>query len=213
MEKQLNGQVAIITGAGGGYGRAIAEALAAAGARVAVNDVNPDRAQRTSDNIQSKSGISIAITADVANKFQCVHLIETTRQTWGRLDILVNAASVRPSVPVLKMDEWEWQRCLDVNLKGVFFMSQLCGRVMADENQARGGTIINLVAGDDEKLRAPGQAAFWASQAAVVGFTRQCDYEFGAFSVAANVLTVMTGEARPTHQSIPYSATNGGRPN
>ena len=74
------------------------------------------------------------MAADTASKFQCVTLIETTRAEWGRVDILVNATVVRPSATILKMDEWEWARCHDVNLKSVFFMCQLAGRVMDDQN-------------------------------------------------------------------------------
>ncbi len=123
----LHNKVAIVTGAGHGTGAAIAHTLAAAGARVAVNDLNPDRAERIASAIRQAGGQAIGIAADISNKFQCVHLVETTRQEWGQLDILVNNAAVKPSSTILKMDEWAWQRCLDVNLKGTFFMSQLVG--------------------------------------------------------------------------------------
>ena len=139
----LNGKVAIVTGAGQPAGAAVARALAAAGARVAVNDLNPDRIARLAAELRAAGGQARDIAADTASKFQCVTLIETTRAEWERVDILVNAAMVRPSVSVLKMDEWEWARCHDVNLKSVFFMCQLVGRVMDDQNRAtpseRGG--------------------------------------------------------------------------
>ncbi|MCB0037413.1 MAG: SDR family NAD(P)-dependent oxidoreductase, partial [Anaerolineales bacterium] len=142
MELRLDDKVAIVTGSGRGIGEAIAKTLAAAGAKVAVNDINPDRAERVAAEIRAAGGTAIGIGADIANKFQCVSLIEETREVWGRLDILVNNAAVEPVKSVIKMDEWDFQRCLDVNLKGTFFMSQLCGRVMMDENQARGGGVI-----------------------------------------------------------------------
>ncbi|MCB0021129.1 MAG: SDR family NAD(P)-dependent oxidoreductase, partial [Anaerolineales bacterium] len=103
MDIRLKDQVAIVTGAGQGIGAAIARAFAAAGARVAVNDQNPDRAQRVADEIIASGGQALAVAADVANKFQCSHLIETTRAEWGRLDILVNNAGVVPRASVLKM--------------------------------------------------------------------------------------------------------------
>ena len=178
----LTGQVAIVTGVGGETGAAIALLLARHGARVAANDINPDRASRVARAILDAGGEALAITADVSNRFQCVNLIESTREVWGRLDILVNNAAVSPAAPLLKMDEWAWQRCLDVNLKGPFFMCQLVGRVMVDENQDRGGVMINLgEAGSAESL--PGRAAYAASQAGLAAFSRQCAQELAPYGI------------------------------
>lgn len=105
MNPPLHEKVAIITGAGQGIGAAIAQALAASGARVAVNDINSDRAERVAQAICVAGGTAVAVMADVSNKFQCVHLVETTRTQWGRLDILVNNAAVKPKSTILKMDE------------------------------------------------------------------------------------------------------------
>ena len=183
MSDALQDKIAVITGGGGGTGAAIAQALAQAGAKVAVNDINPDRAERTAATIRQAGHQALAIAADISNKFQCVHLVESTRQEWGQLDILVNNAAVKPRSTILKMDEWAWQRCLDVNLKGTFFMSQLVGRVMADENQERGGAIVNIASSVGVGGPLPGAAAFTASKAGVVGFTRACAREFAAYHI------------------------------
>lgn len=187
----LKDKVAIVTGAGQGIGEAIAKTLAAAGAAVAVNDLNPDRAKRVATEIRAAGGQAIDIAADVGNKFQCVHLIETTRAEWGRLDILVNNAAVEPKTSILKMDEWEWMRCLDVNLKGTFMMSQLCGRVMADENKERGGVIVNIGSTAGVAVPLEGRAAYCASKAGMVGFARECAREFAAYGIRVN--TVLPG--------------------
>lgn len=187
----LKDKVAIVTGAGQGIGEAIAKTLAAAGAAVAVNDLNPDRAKRVATEIRTAGGQAIDIAADVGNKFQCVHLIETTRAEWGRLDILVNNAAVEPKTSILKMDEWEWMRCLDVNLKGTFMMSQLCGRVMADENKERGGVIVNIGSTAGVAVPLEGRAAYCASKAGMVGFARECAREFAAYGIRVN--TVLPG--------------------
>ncbi len=183
MNITLENKVAIVTGAGGETGSTIARALAGAGARVVVNDINPDRAQRAAAAICAEGHEAAALAADIANRFQCVNLIESTRQQWGRIDILVNNAQVRPAASILKMDEWAWQRCIDVNLKGVFFMSQLVGRVMADENRERGGIIINVRAAIDDDAPETGRAAYFASKAGLAEFTRQCAREFAPYHI------------------------------
>lgn len=184
----LKDKVAIVTGAGKGVGSAAAQLLGRAGARIAVNDINPDRAERVAEAIRQKGGTAIAVGADVANKFQCVHLIETTRAEWGQLDILVNHAAVSPTATLLKLDEWDWQRCLDVTLKGSFFMCQLVGRVMADENRTRGGRIINISGPAGVVTAGDRSAALSAAQAGIVGFTRTCAREFSSMGVTVNVI-------------------------
>ncbi|MCL4262687.1 MAG: SDR family NAD(P)-dependent oxidoreductase [Anaerolineae bacterium] len=190
----LTNKVAIVTGAGQGIGTAVARALAAAEIRVAVNDLNPDRAERVAAEIVQAGGQAIAVTADVANKFQCVHLIETTRAEWGQIDILVNNAAVIPQATILKMDEWDWNRCLDVNLKGTFLMSQLCGRVMADENGERGGLIVNIASAAGMQVSFENRAAYCASKAGVIGFTRECAREFAGYGIRVYALALPENE-------------------
>lgn len=191
MELELHEQVAIVTGGGQGLGSAIAHTLATAGARIVVNDLNPDRAERVASDIRQAGGEAIGVAADVSSKFQCVHLVETARAQWGRLDILINNAGVAPAVPILKMDEWDWDRCLGVNLKGTFMMSQLTGRVMADENRARGGVIVNIAAPAGNATPLLHHAAYSASKAGVIGFARECAREFAAYGIRVN--TVLPG--------------------
>jgi 3-oxoacyl-[acyl-carrier protein] reductase len=202
MKRVLAGKVAIVTGAGQGLGEAISKTLAEAGAKVAVNDINPDRAERVLKEIRHRGGEAIAVTADISNKFQCVHLVETTRSQWGSLDILVNNAGVEPVSPILEMDEWDWDRCIDVNLKGTFFMSQLCGRVMADENEDRGGAVVNISSIAGVEIPLMHRAAYCASKAGIVGFARECAREFAPYGIRVNTVipgvfvTPMTDRAR-----------------
>lgn len=197
MDLTVSNRVAIVTGAGQGVGRSIALTLAAAGARVAVNDLNPDRAEKVAREIRDAGGDAIGIAADVSNKFQCVKLVEGTRAEWSRLDILVNNAHVEPVATVLKLDEWDWQRCIDVNLKGTFFMSQLVGRVMSDSGL--GGVIVNIASIAGVEIPAPRRAAFCASQAGIVGFARECAREYAAYGIRVN--SVLAGRfATPANE-------------
>ncbi|PIE80554.1 MAG: hypothetical protein CSA11_07350 [Chloroflexi bacterium] len=211
MELRLDNKVAIVTGAGQGIGATIAQTLAAAGAAVAVNDINPDRAEKTAVSIRETGGIAIGAAGDIANKFQCAHLIETTRAELGGLDILVNNASVEPEKPIMTLDEWDWQRTIDVNLKGTFLMSQLCGRVMAGifnknanpaKTNGKGGVIVNISATAGNTVPLKHKSAYCASQAGIVGFARECAREFAQYNIRVN--TVIPGIIEST-STTPYS--------
>jgi 3-oxoacyl-[acyl-carrier protein] reductase len=176
--KSLTGKTAIVTGAGRGAGAAMAHALAEAGARVCVSDLNPDRAKRVADEITAAGGEAFPFQADVSNKFQVASMIETTRDHYQTLDIFAHHAHISPSEPFLKMDEWEWRRTLDVNLSGAFFCLQLASRVMVDE----GGGIIAIPLYDLEQL-GEGQAAFAATQIGVIGLVGVLEMELEGTAV------------------------------
>lgn len=184
----LKDKVAIVTGAGNGTGQLIALKLAEAGCKVVVNDMNPDRAQKTADLITQSGGTAVSIPADVGNKFKCVHLVETARDTFGQLDILINNANVKPRGDIIRLDEWDWDRAYEVNLKGAFFMSQLVGRVMQMENGDAGGTIINIGARAGFLEPWENRAAFAASKAGLIGFSRECAREFVDYKIAVHAL-------------------------
>ncbi|MGF1507314.1 MAG: SDR family NAD(P)-dependent oxidoreductase, partial [Anaerolineae bacterium] len=144
---------------GSGHGLAIAQTLATAGLRVAVADLNPDRAEAAAQIIVQAGGTAVGIQADVSNKFQVAAMIEQTRDAYNRLDILINNAHVSPGDAALTMDEWNWRRTIEVNLTGAFFCAQLAARVMADES---GGHIVLLTRRERSAAGAATQAAIEA---------------------------------------------------
>jgi NAD(P)-dependent dehydrogenase (short-subunit alcohol dehydrogenase family) len=156
-QRSLAGRTALVIGAGRGAGEAIARALAAAGARVCAADLNPDRADRVAADIRAAGGEAFGWQVDASSKFQLAAAIETTRDRYGSLDVLVQSAHVTPADAPLLMDEWNLRRTVEVNVVGVFLAAQLAARVMADEG---GGTILLLV-------REGEGAVFRATQAAV----------------------------------------------
>jgi 3-oxoacyl-[acyl-carrier protein] reductase len=195
----LSGKVALVTGAGRGIGRAIALAMAGAGARVCVNDINPDTAYATAHDVLERGGQAFDYSADVSNKMQVGPMIEAIRDRWDRLDILVNNAGVEPKASVLTLDEWDWDRTLGVNLKGTFICTQLAGRVMRDQG---GGIIVNIASIAGHKSPLPNASAYCASKAGMVGFTRECAREFAAYHIRVNavcpgvIVTPMTQKSR-----------------
>jgi NAD(P)-dependent dehydrogenase (short-subunit alcohol dehydrogenase family) len=182
--------LALVTGAGRGPGRAVALALGAAGARVVAIDVNPDAAQRTAAAIAASTSAAssdarpgphpLAQAVDVSNKMAVQTLLYTLLEAGERLAVLVNAAHIAPTSPALKMDEWEWDRTLDVNLKGTFLMSQTVARAMKETG---GGLILNLLRPSDSP-----HAAVRAARAGLVGLTEALAAEWRPYGVTVELL-------------------------
>ena len=181
----LSGQAAIITGAAVGIGEALALAFAQSGAAVALNDVNPDRVEDLAQRINDSGGRAIAFHGDISNRFQAAALIERARDTFGRIHILVNAAGVYRDDPILRIDEWDWRRQLDVNLNGAFFCVQLMSRVMAEEG---GGSIVNIAstAGHNQPIQQG--VAYTASKTGLIGLTKQAAQELAPMGIRVNAI-------------------------
>ena len=181
----LTGRTALVTGGGAGGGRLIAIALAAKGASVAVSDLNIERADSVADKILASGGSAIALHADVSNRFQVANMIERTRDAFGCIDILVNAASIFHAEPMLNIDEWNWRRQIEVNITGTFFCTQLVARVMADEG---GGAIINLTSLDARDSSLPAGIGYITGGAGLIGMTRQAARELAPYGIRINCI-------------------------
>jgi 3-oxoacyl-[acyl-carrier protein] reductase len=198
----LKGKVAIVTGAGDGIGRATALALAKAGASVGVNDLNPDRADKVAQEIVDAGGQAVAWAGDVSNKFQVSATIETVRDKFTHLHILVNAAGIQRAGSLIKLDEYDWRRIIEINMTGTFFCTQLAGRVMADEG---GGTIVTIASVYGHPLALANNAPYVASKAGVLGFTREAAREFATLGVRINA--VCPGDIQEEYEN-PVTPTN-----
>jgi NAD(P)-dependent dehydrogenase (short-subunit alcohol dehydrogenase family) len=176
-------KVVLITGAGKGSGRLLAEAFAARGAFVAANDISPVNVDEVVAGIISRGGKAKSYVDDVAKKIAVQTLIKQIEDDLGHIDILVNHAAVRPHVSLLDIDEWDWHRVLDVNLTGALLMMQSVGRVMRAQGQ---GVIINLITGAGEG--ADKESAYQASMAGLLAFTRSAARELSPHGIRVNGL-------------------------
>jgi len=180
--RPLAGKVALVTGAASQSGQAVALALAAEGARLALNDINPDRIAESASRVETAGGEALAVFADVSKKFPVQAMFNEIEDVWGRLDILVNNARVTPTKALLDMDEWDWRRTLDVNLTGVFVTTQVAARLM---RQHGSGVIVNVVQPPDGSSN---QAAYRATVGGVRQLTAAAAEELGPLGIRVYIL-------------------------
>lgn len=178
----LENKIAIVTGAKQGIGRGIALMLAQAGAKVAVVDIDLADSQKVADEISSAKGEAIAVECDVSNKKAVDDMMKTVLDKFGSLDILVNNAGIYPFVPFDKMSEEDWDKVIDINLKGVFLCSQA-----AAKNMSEGGRIIN-VSSIASVVGFEGLTHYCASKGGVNSFGRALALELASKKITVNAV-------------------------
>ncbi len=201
MTNDFEGKVVLITGAGKGRGRALAEEFAKRGASVAANDISPVNV----DGLVAQSGGRIkAYVDDVAKKVAAQSIVNQVEDDFGRIDILINHAAVEPRVALLDMDEWDWHRVLDVNLTGAFLMMQSVGRVMRAKgslSEDLAGVIINLISA--RPLDVQNEAAYNASMAGLVALTRSGAYEMSSSGIHIHAVGTDIEKFHQAESSVP----------
>ncbi len=182
---RLKGKVALVTGGGRGIGRAISLALAQEGARVCVNYLqSQDAAEEVVKRIKEKGGEAISYQADVSEWEEVNGMVEEVKKRLGRIDILVNNAGLNIDRYLMIMNEEEWDRVIDVNLKGTFNCSKVVSRVMIGQ---RSGNIVNISSVSAISGTA-GQTNYSAAKGGVISFTKSLARELAPFGIRVNAL-------------------------
>ncbi|TQM11305.1 SDR family NAD(P)-dependent oxidoreductase [Pseudonocardia kunmingensis] len=184
-EIDLDGQVAVITGAGAGIGQGIALGLAARGARVVVAEIEPQRAEHTVELVTAAGGRAVAVPTDVMDTAQVEAAVAAAQAHFGRLDILVNNAGGVNGRRFLDQSERSWRRHIDINLVSMLSASWHAAHAMI--GAGNGGSIVN-VASIEAGRAAPMYAVYAACKAGMLSFTRTMALELGEHGIRVNAI-------------------------
>ena len=184
--QSLREQVAVITGASRGIGKAIAQEFAKLGASVVVNYANSSQAaEELVSEITAAGGSAVALQADVSKEEEVDKLIKTVLEKFNKIDILVNNAGITRDTLLLRMKPEDWQAVINLNLTGVYLCTRAVSKGMLKQ---RSGRIINIasVAG---QMGNPGQANYSAAKAGVIGLTKTLAKEFASRGITVNAVS------------------------
>jgi NAD(P)-dependent dehydrogenase (short-subunit alcohol dehydrogenase family) len=198
----LQDQVALIIGAGRSPAPALAMGFSAQGAIIAANDLSPVLLDPLKMAIADHGGRIQTYVADATRGMPLRAMLDEILEDFGRVDILVNNQRVLPEAPLLVMDEWDWQRTIEMNLNGPFLVTQLVAKLMKEQGR---GTILNLVDTDMDVLEAPGRAAYAASQQGMLALSLAAARELIAYNIHVHTLcpeeTLLHAEKRLNDRS------------
>lgn len=182
---RLDGKVAIVTGAAQGLGKAMAEAMADCGSDIAILDLNIDKAFKTAKYIEEKYKVKArAFKANVADIISCQRAVENVQKEWKHIDILLNNAGICINEKAEDVSLENWNKVIDINMNGVWYMSQVVGKVMIKQN---GGNIINVSSMSGFIVNDPqGQVSYNASKAGVAHMTKSLAAEWVKYGIRVN---------------------------
>lgn len=182
--KGLEGRVAIVTGGSRGIGRAVARCLAEDGASVVVSGLDPARLEAATKELEGLGVPVQGVVADAARREDAERLVDQTKDRFGRIDVLVNNAGITRDALLVRMKDEDWDRVLDVNLRGAFLMTRAVAKVMMRQ---KGGRIINIASAAGA-MGNPGQANYSAAKAGLIGLTKAVARELSRWGILVNAV-------------------------
>lgn len=184
MKKLLEGKSAIVTGASKGLGREIALTFAREGATVGIFARSQDKLEEVKKEIEREGGKAVALPGDVCNYEDVKKAVERFIKEAGKIDILVNNAGIGEVIPFLEMEEKDWDRTINTNLKSAFFFTKEVGKYMVERG---GGRIINIASING--IKGEGNlTAYCAAKAGLIGFTKALALEWAAKGILVNAV-------------------------
>lgn len=192
----LTGKTAIVTGASGGIGQAVAVALAKAGADVALCGQNQERLAATADLVSATGRRVLSYAMNVGEAESVQQTVEDVQKQWGRIDVMVNNAGITRDGLLIRMSEQDWDAVMDVNLKSVFLFSKAVARIMMKQ---RSGSIVNI-ASIIGLIGNPGQGNYSASKGGIIAFTKSVARELASRNIRANAIAPGFIETRMTEK-------------
>lgn len=177
--------VALITGAGRAPAPDLALSLLDEGIIVAANELSPTLIDPLEKAAKNRPGHLQAYIADATRGMPLRAMIDEILGDWGRIDILINNPRIQPSAALIDMDEWDWQRTVEMNLNGPFLVSQIAARLMREQGS---GVILNIVDTNPDLLEAHGAAAYAASQQALLALSQAAARELIAYNIRVYTL-------------------------
>jgi len=183
----LQDKVAVITGAGRGMGRTHSLLLSEAGAKVVVSDVSLENCQKVVEEVKNNGGSAIAVKCDISRKDEVDGLIAETVKEFGKVDILVNNAGIADFKDFMAMTEEDWDRTIDINLKGYFLCSQAAAKEMAKQ---KSGVIINIgsVAMGQMGISFPNLVHYVSSKGGIAGMTEALAVDLAPHNIRVNAI-------------------------
>lgn len=184
---ELKGKIALVTGGRRGMGRAHAVALAGQGAKVAVADIDAEECAVVVEEIKAKGGEAICLKIDVSDKASVEAAFDETIKQFGRLDILVNNAGIYIPKPALEITEEDWDKTIDINLKGQFLCAQRAAKEMMKN---KWGRIINIssIASGQVGIGMAGGVHYTASKGGIIGMTEALAAEWASLGINVNAI-------------------------